>query len=699
MKICLRRLLAISTCCLSLFIQLHTTGLHAAEPELAELRTRHAQMQPKLKALATNTLYSADKIADAAVFSKAAHWALTYELEPKPADLLLINDALDETSRRMSTLEANQLTPSQVTTTREPGQPALDRGKLVCGYISSVDDSVQPYGLIVPEGYDPKVPIRLDVVLHGSSKPVGMSELRFMRRFHEPADARSKAPQVNYIELHPLGRVENCYRWSGETDVFEAIEAVCRRYNIDRQRIVLRGMSMGASGTWHLGLKHPDRFVALGPYCGYVDTYQFSHTPVPDFIKVDPLPPVQHRALHMLDSIDYAANAGIVPVVACMGEKDIFFQAHVLMNSAMEREGLKLVNLISPGTGHVIDPVTHAEQMRQIASYTDKGLNRAPRQLRFVTWTLKYNHCHWLELLALDEHYARAEVAAQLQDDGSLDIHTSKNVRRFAIDAPLLQSALPSDQPSKSTANHLTLRIDGQTLLLPLGRESPKGNDSPKRKAVLVKESVEKAGKEADNQSHRWRYESELRAAHNQVGKRPGVQGPIDDAFTSKFLCVRGTGTAWNSQVHNWAEGRLQQFTADWHRYFRGDLPIKNDSEVTEADLRSCNLILFGDPGSNRWIKQALPNLPFTWEKEQLKWRDEQFDSAIFSPACIYPSPFSSNRTIVINSGHSFGARELAAFNYLLFPRHGDWALFDVNASEPTATGFFNEDWKFDIKR
>ena len=201
------------------------------------------------------------------------------------------------------------------------------------GFVSAVDGSVQPYGLVVPAGYDPAKPIRLDVVLHGSSKPVGMSELRFMSRFDEGDGESKAAPDQNYIELHPLGRVENCYRWAGETDVFEAIEAVCRNYNIDRDRIVLRGMSMGASGTWHLGLKHPDFFVALGPYSGYVDTHHFSETPLPNFVKVGPLPPYQEKALHMLDSIDYAANAGVVPVVACMGEKDVFFQAHVLMGA------------------------------------------------------------------------------------------------------------------------------------------------------------------------------------------------------------------------------------------------------------------------------------------------------------------------------------------------------------------------------
>src|SRR4029077_7340955 len=207
----------------------------------------------------------------------------------------------------------------------------------------------------------------------------------FMERFDDGDTDSEKLVDQQFIELHPLGRVENCYRWAGEADVFEAIDDVCKRYNIDRQRIVLRGMSMGASGTWHLGLKHPDFFAALGPYCGYVDTHQFSETPLPNFVRVGPLPDHQELGLHMLDSIDYAANAGVVPVVACMGEKDIFFQAHVLMSDAMQREGLTLTNLISPGTGHVIDPLTHADQMRRIAEHVTLG-KRSPKNLRFVTW-------------------------------------------------------------------------------------------------------------------------------------------------------------------------------------------------------------------------------------------------------------------------------------------------------------------------
>src|SRR5579864_9564640 len=326
-------------------------GLKALNDRLAKLRATARAVKP-------------DHLADVEIFAKGITWALRYDETLSAADGALLRKALARANERAAALESGK-------------QPWSERiGKLTRGYVSAVDGSVQPFGVIVPARHYPARPIRLDVVLHGSTRPVGMSELRFMDRFDE-GDAETKtAPDQGYIELHPLGRVENCYRWAGETDVFEAIEAVCRNYNIDRDRIVLRGMSMGASGTWHLGLKQPDRFVALGPYCGYVDTHQFSQTPLANFVKVGPLPPQQEKALHMLDSIDYAANAGVVPAIACIGEKDVFFQAHVLMGQAMEKEGLKMVNLISHGTGHVIDPETMKEQMRQIAEFAQKGIGR-----------------------------------------------------------------------------------------------------------------------------------------------------------------------------------------------------------------------------------------------------------------------------------------------------------------------------------
>lgn len=600
---------------------------------------------------------------DAAIFAKGINWALSYDREFSAADLALIHKAATRCQERITAIKSNS--PPWLT----------HRGKLTLGYVSQIDQSAQPYGLIVPQGYDKARPIRLDVVLHGSTRPVGLSELRFMARFDEGDRVNAVPPDQPFIELHPLGRVENCYRWAGETDVFEAIEDVCRRYNIDRDRIVLRGMSMGASGTWHLGLKHPDRFVALGPYCGYVDTHRFSETPLPNFVKIGTLPEHQELALHMLDSVDYAANAGVVPAIACMGEKDIFFDAHVIMGQAFQKEGLTMVNLISPGTGHVIDPVTHAEQMRQIAGYVDKGLNRKPAKLRFVTWTLKYSRCDWLQILELEKHYSRAEFSAALMDD-VLEIVEPQNITRFAI------------QVSQLPHSPKLFRIGATELKVPdnLTAESP---------AIVV-----------ERRNKQWHWGEPAAPGRTEFkGKRPGLQGPIDDAFTAPFLCVRGTGQAWNPAVQVYADASLKRFANEWRHYFRGDLPIKDDTDVTDEDLRTRNLILFGDPGSNAWIARTLPQLPLTWTKETVRIAGKDYAATHHVPAFIAPNPLpgGNEHYIVINSGHTFREAELAKVNYLLFPRWGDWAVLEIDprrAADQPATenvlqaGYFNEHWK-----
>jgi hypothetical protein len=54
----------------------------------------------------------------------------------------------------------------------------------------------------------------------------------------------------------------------------------------------------------------------------------------------------------------------------------------------------------------------------------------------------------------------------------------------------------------------------------------------------------------------------------------------------------------------------------------------------------------------------------------------------------------AKDRYIVINSGHTFHEKEFAAFNYLLFPRLGDWAMMDIRTDESVSAGYFDESWK-----
>ena len=46
------------------------------------------------------------------------------------------------------------------------------------------------------------------------------------------------------------------------------LDDALERYALDPSRIYVTGMSMGGYGTWHLGIRHPERFAALAPVCG-----------------------------------------------------------------------------------------------------------------------------------------------------------------------------------------------------------------------------------------------------------------------------------------------------------------------------------------------------------------------------------------------------------------------------------------------
>ena len=195
------------------------------------------------------------------------------------------------------------------------------------------------------------------------------------------------------------------------------------------------------------------------------------------------------------------------------------------------------------------------------------------------------------------------------------------------------------------------------------------------------------------------------------TGKRPGLQGPIDDAFSAPFLCVRGTGQPWNPDIHAWSNASLRRFEYEWARYMRGNLPIRNDVDVSATDVRDKHLILFGDPGSNSWIAKALPGLPLTWTSKSLSIGDEVYSASDHAPAMICASPLAADRYIVINSGHTFHEKEFAAFNYLLFPRLGDWGVLKTTPGadqwQPTVSefpetvvraGFFDETWQKILK-
>lgn len=642
------------------------------QAELERLREDSQSLTRELDELRSAPNVDADHWADARIFAKAVSRALEFGPMDSERARHLAKTGIRRGCERLEAIRAG----------RWPWRHKL--GRVARGFVSDVDDSAQPYCVIAPAGYDPARPTRLDVVLHGSCDASGIGELAFLLNCDGGDDPTAPGPEVDYIEVHPLGRLgENSYRFEGETDVDEAIEAVARHYSIDRNRIVLRGTSLGGVGAWQLGLKRPDRYVAIGPEAGPGDTIEFAKSPWEHFVPLDPLTPWQTTMLHLVDGIDYVANASVTPVVAAMGDQDPYYATHLQMERAFAKEGVPFVGLVDRGAGHGVTAEVRQEQLRLLGEYAARGRDPFPRSVRFVTWSLRFSRCHWLEALRLKRHYERAELNARVSADGSIAIQEPPNIVRFAIHPPAVTSA------------PITVVV-GESKI-----EVPAGQDGAPRSIVL------------ELRDGAWRFQGNLDEIR-LTGKRPSLQGPIDDAFSRRFLCVRGTGVPWNPAIGAWAASRLELFADEWRRHYLGDLPVKNDTDVTEADLRQSNLILFGDPGSNSWIRQVLPHLPLVWRPESLDFGGRSFAAGDHAPSLIYPNPVPAGegRYVVINSGHTYHAAELR-FSYMVFPRWGDWAIVRVGNVDPIEaasdagdrgaqgmatettldSGFFDESW------
>jgi hypothetical protein len=138
-----------------------------------------------------------------------------------------------------------------------------------------------------------------------------------------------------------------------------------------------------------------------------------------------------------------------------------------------------------------------------------------------------------------------------------------------------------------------------------------------------------------------------------------------------------------------------------WRRQFRGDAHVKNDSDVTDDDVASSNLVLWGDPASNQLLAKVADKLPIRWDKEGVHAGKQTYSGTDHVPVLVCPNPLNPKRYVVLNSGFTF--REYDYLNNARqTPKLPDWAILDVSVPASSRTpgkivdaGFFGEQWEF----
>jgi dienelactone hydrolase len=624
----------------------------AGIPIFAEVRSRLANEITALRSLSGKVRQQLQQdrkdllrfMPDAEVFHVSVGRTLEDEIFYHQREFDQAEKQLAEGRKRLALLQKYQ-TPWNTQT-----------GLVIRAYRSKIDGSLQPYGLWLPPTYarDGRHR-RLDVWFHGRSDK--LSEVAFLgRRMSRPEQF---AP-ADTIVLSPYGRFCNAMKFAGEVDTWEALEHVKQFYDIDDNRISVRGFSMGGAASWHFGAHHASSWVSVNPGAGFVETKIYQKL-VPELNEI---PWYQQKLWRLCDALDYAVNLENTSLIAYSGELDKQKEAADLMAAALSKEGIKMTHIIGPKVAHKYEPKARETVAKLVDSAAMRGRSLSPAKIRFTTATLKYNRMHWVTVDGLERHWDFARVEAEL--GSGVITATMKNVTGITFAPKDIRGALQK------------VILDGQEL--PAPRAYHLGGWS----VSYVKE----AGK--------WR-----QGTPSGLRKRHDLQGPIDDAFMDGFLFVKPTGSGWNPQTDQWVAGELADAKFQWRRQMRGNALVKSSADVTAADIADRNLILWGDPASNPLIERIVSQLPVKWTKRKVILAGKSFDSTGTVPVMIYPNPLNPDRYVVLNSGQTF-MQFGAMSNSRQTPKLPDWALLDtsvrvqdrVRKKGVRAAGFFDEQWQ-----
>ena len=127
-----------------------------------------------------------------------------------------------------------------------------------------VMESGARYSLAVPKDYKPSRSVPLVLALHYGGTVTPYYGTEALIGIFEPG-----LRKLGAIMVAPDCTGDDWTDPQAEEDVLAILDRVIAEYNIDPQRTLITGYSMGGIGTWYLAPRHPDRFSAALVVSGY----------------------------------------------------------------------------------------------------------------------------------------------------------------------------------------------------------------------------------------------------------------------------------------------------------------------------------------------------------------------------------------------------------------------------------------------
>ncbi len=239
-----------------------------------------------------------------------------------------------------------------------------------------------------------------------------------------------------------------------------------------------------------------------------------------------------------------------------------------------------------------------------------------PRRVSYQTESLRHHRAYWVSIDSVLDPEQAASVDAFVPEAGQILIH-AENVGRLTLSPPA--SLVPPETKPDFFVNNQPVqgrRVDGGWVVDLAGDEGP----SPQ--------------------------------------KRPGLSGPVQDVFYDPFVVVVPAASSKHAPVWREAAGRALGWTE--RLVFKNVRVVSSDS-VTPELVQNANLICFGDPQNDPWMREVAESLPVTWSGGRLRVGGEPGPENVAALVMIYPNPKNPDRYVVMCSGEPSTAVALAA--------------------------------------
>ncbi len=533
------------------------------------------------------------------------------------------------------------------------------RGEITLrAYRSEVSESLQAYAVYLPLDYDPDRAYPLLVALHGGSSN-GNLFLAQTLGVHVPwGDYRAHHHVVHrpvdtppWIVVAPDGFGNSMWRYMGERDVLDVLADVQRHHRIDPDRVVLYGLSNGGLGSFNIGMRHAWRFAAVVPLAG-----------APGWVHYvgDHLDPVHRSVLEPQSAWALIENALNTHLHAHHGRRDPGPMRPAYVDALSEHVRTLGVpfELDWYATGHDLVPPVHRQGgvfEREAAARRDPR----PSAVTLVTGDYRASRQHWVGVTRIEGYPALARVQARIEE-GAVEVRTA---RVCAMMLHLDEAPLASGP--------VTLRIDGDSIAL------------PRAGAVDV---VRREG--------RWTVGL---PGEPGLAKRPGLSGPIGDAYWERLIHVYGTrDPAHEATLREAAERGARSFVPHVHTVHQR---VMADRDVTPELAARAHLVLYGGPGDNAVLERLWDRLPIRVAADGITVGDQQFVGRL-GTRFVYPSPLAPGRYLLVQAGTSADAVLAGDALPAFLP---DYVVYDARRmpeSRPNlprhgyvAAGFFDDRW------